>query len=609
MVNEEILKNMGRKSYEHGGDIYRNRVDIDFSINTNPYGMPDVVRQALIQSINAAGTYPDADYETLREAIADMEQVDCDMIVCGNGASELIYALVRAITDISACSVSNKRDEVCGSVLTPSFSEYKKALQAAGIETIKEVPLCRDNDFRVSITDIDKLFVNTDVVVVGNPNNPTGQLLPDGWINKAIRRAEEDNTYVLLDESFITLTESNCDVRSLSSDKLIRVRSFTKSMAIPGIRIGYAIVHDEEIRSKLKMILPEWNVSVPAVYAGIAAAGVSKIQMNNDGEDGRKKVIDGIRREREYLMEGLQAAGAKIYPSDANFILFEADARLYNELLERGILIRKCGNYEGLNDGFMRVAVRNHQDNCRLVENIKEILETIDSRGEISLASEKKCDGVSSRDTKLMHVKPADIEGESFRILTSELESKGIYLEGDTAPIIKRCIHTTADFEYASSLVFSDGVVEKLKKMIRDGATIITDTNMALSGINKTELAKYGAEAKCFMADADVAKEAKERGVTRATASMEKASQIGKNVIFVVGNAPTALVTLCEMMDNGIYTPEMVIGVPVGFVNVVVAKEMIIDRGIPHIINRGRKGGSNVAAAIVNAILYQMRDE
>lgn len=201
---------------------------------------------------------------------------------------------------------------------------------------------------------------------------------------------------------------------------------------------------------------------------------------------------------------------------------------------------------------------------------------------------------------------PAEIEKRSFEIITSELEEKGIVLDPVNEPVIKRCIHTSADFEYAKTLSFSEGAVEKMKELIRGGAYIVTDTNMALAGINKKKLATFGGEALCYMADEEVAAEAKDRGVTRAAVSMEKAARLDRNVIFAIGNAPTALIRLHEMMEEGIYTPKFVIGVPVGFVNVVSSKELFLDSDVPYIINRGRKGGSNISAAICNAVLYNM---
>ncbi|MCR5607996.1 MAG: precorrin-8X methylmutase [Lachnospiraceae bacterium] len=209
-------------------------------------------------------------------------------------------------------------------------------------------------------------------------------------------------------------------------------------------------------------------------------------------------------------------------------------------------------------------------------------------------------------ENKLEYVLPYDIEKRSFEIIGEELKEKGIVIPKEQEFITKRVIHTSADFEYADTMTYSEGVIEIAKNLIKNGADIVTDTNMALSGINKKTLVKYGGEVHCFMADEDVAKEAKERQVTRATVSMEKASKIKKPVIFAVGNAPTALIKLYEMIKNNEFTPALIIGVPVGFVNVEAAKELILSTDVPYIVNRGRKGGSNIAAAICNAILYNI---
>ena len=203
-------------------------------------------------------------------------------------------------------------------------------------------------------------------------------------------------------------------------------------------------------------------------------------------------------------------------------------------------------------------------------------------------------------------VLPSEIEKRSFQIIEQELKDKNIILPKSQELVIKRAIHTTADFEYVDTLVFSENAVDKAKELIRQGADIVTDTNMALAGINKKSLARFGGEAYCFMAEEFVAEMAKAQQATRAAVSMTEASKIEKPIIFVVGNAPTALIRLYEMITTGEYRPAFIIGLPVGFVNVVVAKELILKTDIPHIINRGRKGGSNVAAAICNAILYQM---
>ncbi len=204
------------------------------------------------------------------------------------------------------------------------------------------------------------------------------------------------------------------------------------------------------------------------------------------------------------------------------------------------------------------------------------------------------------------YVLPTEIEKRSFEIIGKELEEMGITIPPEQEPITKRVIHTSADFDYANTMRYSTGGIAKAKELIKNGASIVTDTNMALAGINKKTLAKYGGQVYCFMADEEVAAEAKERQVTRATVSMERAAALGFPVIFAIGNAPTALISLYEMMEAGKYTPDFVIGVPVGFVNVVAAKELFLNSNVPYIINEGRKGGSNIAAAIVNAILYNI---
>ena len=205
---------------------------------------------------------------------------------------------------------------------------------------------------------------------------------------------------------------------------------------------------------------------------------------------------------------------------------------------------------------------------------------------------------------ELENVLPMDIEKRSFEIITEELGDKK--LDERLAPIIKRVIHTTADFEYADSLAFSEGVLDKAIEAIKAGACIVTDTQMAKSGINKKVLAQYGGEVYCFMSDEDVAKMAKENRTTRAQASMDKTAAMNKDLIFAIGNAPTALVRLYELINEGKINPKLIIGAPVGFVNVVQSKELIMETDVPYIVPRGRKGGSNVAASICNAILYIM---
>ena len=205
---------------------------------------------------------------------------------------------------------------------------------------------------------------------------------------------------------------------------------------------------------------------------------------------------------------------------------------------------------------------------------------------------------------EIQFVKPADIETRSFEIITSELGNR--VLDPENELVIKRCIHTSADFDYADNLCFSEHAVSRTVEALKSSVSIVTDTNMAKAGINKRVLARFGGEVLNFMADPDVAAEAKERGITRSAVCMERGAALGKPLIYAVGNAPTALIRLYEMLEEGtMVTPALIVGVPVGFVNVVESKELILSRtDVPYIVARGRKGGSNIAACICNALLY-----
>lgn len=209
--------------------------------------------------------------------------------------------------------------------------------------------------------------------------------------------------------------------------------------------------------------------------------------------------------------------------------------------------------------------------------------------------------------TMIEKIEPKEIETRSFEIITEELGDKKL-AEG-TELIVKRCIHTSADFDYADNLCFSDNAVNIALEAIKNGASIVTDTQMAKAGINKTSLAKWGGEVHCFISDDDVAEAAKKAGDTRSAESMRKAASMNKPFIYAIGNAPTALVSLYDMIKEGKVDPVLIIGVPVGFVNVVQSKELIMSSEVPYIVARGRKGGSNIAACIVNALLYMLNND
>ncbi|PID82688.1 MAG: precorrin-8X methylmutase [Clostridiales bacterium] len=204
-------------------------------------------------------------------------------------------------------------------------------------------------------------------------------------------------------------------------------------------------------------------------------------------------------------------------------------------------------------------------------------------------------------------VKPGDIEKRSMAIITGELEKLGFdfdkYTDAEMA-VLRRCIHTSADFDYRDNLVMSKGAVDIGIKALKEGVSVLTDTNMAKSGISKVTMDRNGGEVLNFIREEDVIKSSKERGVTRSSVCMEKAADLKKDLIIAIGNAPTALIRLYELIKEGKIKPVLVIGTPVGFVNVVESKELFMELDVPYIIARGRKGGSNIAAAIVNAMLY-----
>jgi len=405
---------------------------------------------------------------------------------------------------------------------------------------------------------------------------------------------------------------------------VVVVRAFTKLYAIPGVRLGY-LVCEQTLAEKIRLQMPEWNLSVFAQRAGVAA-------IKEQGYVAR--AVACIQTQRLFLREELKAAGCIVYDSDADYLLFYSEKKLYELFLQRGILIRDCSNFRGLQSGYYRIAVKSEEQNRIFAEVLREIhgnaqaVERIDRMKEkseeridrvkeqIDMTKGQESTGENGTTAQLVHktgavefVLPGEIEGRSFAIITKELEERGIVIPKEQEPVTKRVIHTSADFGYADTLTFSENAVEIAKHLIRTGADIVTDTNMALSGVNKKVLEAHGGMTHCFMADEEVAGEAKERKVTRAVVSMEHAAKLDKPVIFAIGNAPTALIRLYELICDGIYRPAFIIGVPVGFVNVEVAKEMILHTDVPCIVNRGRKGGSNVAAAICNALLYEVRRE
>ena len=592
----------------HGGDIYRNQIRLDFSVNTNPLGMPDSVKEALHQAVEEAEHYPDIHAQELTKAVAERLRISEKRLVFGNGASELFHAVLHAV----------KPSKIL--IPVPSFLGYEEAAKAMDCEVIF-YEMKKEEKFSLTERILDTLDESISLVFLANPNNPVGNLVEPELIFKIAEKCRQCDITLVLDECFMELTGKEMTHSFLNQldefSNVVVVRAFTKLYAIPGVRLGYLIC-EQTLAEKIRLQLPEWNLSVFAQRAGVAAIKEQEYVA---------RAVVCIQTQRLFLREELKAAGCNVFDSDADYLLFYSEKKLYELFLQRGILIRDCSNFRGLQRGYYRIAVKSEEQNRIFADVLREIhgnAQAVERMDRMKEESKEKNDRVKEQESagkngataQLVHktgavefVLPGEIEGRSFAIITKELEERGIMIPREQEPVTKRVIHTSADFGYADTLTFSENAVAVAKHLIRTGADIVTDTNMALSGVNKKVLEAYGGMAHCFMADEEVAGEAKERKVTRAVVSMEHAAKLDKPVIFAIGNAPTALIRLYELICDGIYRPAFIIGVPVGFVNVEVAKEMILHTDVPCIVNRGRKGGSNVAAAICNALLYEVRRE
>ena len=565
----------------HGGDIYRNQVTLDFSVNTNPFGVPEGVLSALTKAVAKSNTYPDPLAEDLTEAVAEWGGYKEDMLVFGNGASELFPAILRAVRPSKIL------------IPVPSFFGYERAAEQTEIP-VTYIPMREEDDYALQEEFLTHLTGEGELVFLANPNNPVGNRVDTELLEQIAAVCLKKQTTLVIDECFLELSgakkEDSFAGKLEQYPNVIVIRAFTKLFAIPGVRLGY-LVCEKQLAGKIRNQLPEWNLSVFAQEAGIACTKEQQYVVLSVAE---------VAKERAYLKTELERLHFHVFPSEANFLLFHADTKrnLYEKLLERGILIRDCKNFRGLKPGCYRIAVKTAEENRQLIAALSKLCE-----GEEKIQTDQT---KRVAHPTLEYVLPTEIEHRSFAIITEELLARNITIHRETEKVVKRVIHTSADFSYADTMKFSDHAVLVAQQLISQGADIVTDTNMALAGINKKKLAAYGGSVHCFMADEQVAKEAKERGMTRAAVSMEHAAALEKPVIFAVGNAPTALVKLYEMIEEKSFTPAFIIGVPVGFVNVEAAKEMILKTDVPYIINRGRKGGSNIAAAICNALLYDM---
>jgi len=350
----DLSNDKNRMTALHGGDVYRNEVRLDFSVNLNPLPMPAEVTEAMRAGMEEIHQYPDHEQQKLRESIASLEGTYPDSIVCGNGASELLMAAVHAVMPKRAV------------ITAPCYAGYAVALKAADAE-ITEYFLDEDNDFALDEGILELITGDTDMVFIAGPNNPNGKLIDPPLKRAVAQRCGECGAVLVIDECFYPLTGAGISRREIS-DNALHLRAFTKAFAIPGIRLGYMISHDSEMLAAIRKHLPEWNVSRIAERTGEAAAAV--MEKTSYLEDS----VRMIDRERGYLAGQLEGLGIRVYGSDTNYILIKSVPDLYDRLLERGILIRRCANFSGLDEIYFRIAVRSHPDNEELIKIIGEVI-------------------------------------------------------------------------------------------------------------------------------------------------------------------------------------------------------------------------------------------
>lgn len=367
----------------HGGNIYGNEIEYDFSVNLNPLGPPDAVREALAEALNHVEEYPDPEYRELRRALANYRQLAEEQLVLGNGASELIPGIIRALAP-KTCMLT-----------APCYSGYETALKAAAPSCrIHRIFLREEDDFTLPENICQEIArVKPNLLILTNPNNPNGKRISANRLREIADACRTAGTVLLMDECFLALSGGDVDslIHRIRSEALpaVVLRAFTKTFAIPGVRLGYAVC-SAPMAERIHRELPEWNLSVFAQYAGLAAleaafpetvapgtagGGTPVSDSSAGGTSGYLAAsVEMIAREREYLSEELEKLRFRVFPSDANYILFQSrDRELHPKLLDKGILIRDCRDYHGLTAGFYRTAVRTHRENMALLRCLRNI--------------------------------------------------------------------------------------------------------------------------------------------------------------------------------------------------------------------------------------------
>lgn len=347
-----------KKNNPHGGDVYKEQIILDFSANTNPFGIPKGVKKAICSMIDKMHHYPDPYCRELVEKIAETENIPEEYILCGNGAAELIYSYFEAV-------LPKKTAETA-----PTFLEYSFAAENIG-STVIRYYISKENGFELDEGIFEFLKKEKpDVFVICNPNNPTGRLVRPSLMEKILIYCSQNNIRIFLDECFLDLTKSGESAKCYLSrfSNLFILKAFTKNYAMAGLRLGYCMCADSALLKKMSQKVQPWNVSSIAQKAGVAALCE---------QDFLEKTRKYIIIERKWILENLQKLGFFVCPSDANFLLFYGKENLDVLLLEKGIAIRNCSNYQNLGPGWYRIAVRTHEENEKLINALKSICEKV----------------------------------------------------------------------------------------------------------------------------------------------------------------------------------------------------------------------------------------
>ena len=338
----------------HGGDVYDGEIQLDFSANTNPYGTPRGVLDAMSAVLTRVHQYPDPYCRELVKAISEFEGVPKDWILCGSGAAELIYSYCEALRPETAME------------LAPTFSEYALALERVGCR-VERYSLKKENHFSLTEEFLPVLArIRPDVLFLCNPNNPTGQVIGLPLLEKILNLCHQQGTALFVDECFLDLSDDGVSLKARLGEhpKLFLLKAFTKSYGMAGVRLGYCLCSDPALLEKMSHTVPPWNVSTLAQAAGIAALQERAFL---------QKTRALIPVERQWLKGQLEALGFWVCPSRANYLLFQGRPDLREQLRKQGIAIRGCGNYHGLEQGWYRIAVRLHEENERLIQAMKEV--------------------------------------------------------------------------------------------------------------------------------------------------------------------------------------------------------------------------------------------